>query len=229
MDTQAFPNVRKKVTRSFPEFFDWLKNTMNFYPQVCIDVGAAKGTPSIYNAFKDAKHYAFEPFGEHIPQLQKTLGEYDAEIFQMALGEKAEEGALTLTDSAYGSTLIARTPTKHGQLKIPVSTLDIELEERIAGKRTLLKTDCQGGDLAVVKGAENSLQHCDVVILEVSLYRFWGAHHPDFYDVIHHMKTKGFVVLDILDGLFKPSNDALAQVDLVFAKARGPLRPHHRW
>lgn len=41
--------------------------------------------------------------------------------------------------------------------------------------------------------------------------------------------AKGFVVIDILDGLLKPSDKALGQFDLAFAPETRILRPHHHW
>ena len=202
---------------------------MNYAPDICIDVGAARGTRSIYEAFPNAKHFAFEPMAQFLPDLRKSLAPYDHEIFAMALMDAAGELEITTTSNEYGSTLMARNSPPERRVAIPVSTLDQQLARRVAGKRTLLKTDCQGGDLSVIRGGDQVVQQCDVIIMEVSLYRFWGAHHPDLFDIVQAMRERGFLVLDILDGLFKPSNKALGQVDLAFAKEEGPLRPHSRW
>ena len=43
------------------------------------------------------------------------------------------------------------------------------------------------------------------------------------------MHEQGFVVYDILEGIFRPYDNALGQVDLVFAKANGPLRASYAW
>jgi len=221
-----------KPMREFVDFFHWLKHSMNFYPTVCIDVGAASGTPSIYRLFPEAKHFAFEPLPSFIPALKKELATVEHEIFEMALMEEPGVMEITQPDNAFTASLMA-SPTNMGggkkKLDVEVSTLDLTLKGRLAGEKVLLKTDCQGGDLAVVKGGKEVLQLCDVVIMETSLYRFWGSHHPDLYDIVAYMKSQGFVVYDILGGMFKPSNRALGQVDLAFVKESGPLRPNHHW
>jgi len=235
LTTKLFPDgtlpwrKTRKPTRSFSEFFHWLTSDMNYSPEICIDVGAAMGTPELYGAFKNAKHYAFEPIETFAPMLKKRLANYDHELFMMAVMDKPGNRIIALTENECGSTLMARKKDRRKAKEIAVSTLDIEIGDRVKGKQTLLKTDCQGGDLAAIKGGENVIQHCDVIIMETSFYRYWGNHHPDFYDIVHYMKTKGFVVIDMLDGIFKPSNSALGQIDLVFAKENGVLRPHHRW
>lgn len=225
------PTGLTKPTRMFVQFFWWLKNVAEFYPDICIDVGAAGGTPSINRSFKDALHLAFEPQPSFIPELERELDGYKHEIFQMALMSQPGEMEIAIPDNAYTATMISpeQNNSDHKKFKVEVSTLDTQLSGRLDGKKVLLKTDCQGGDLDVIKGGKKILQQCDVVIMETSLYRFWGDHHPDFYDIVSYMKSQGLVVFDILEGSFKPSNRALGQVDLVFVHENGPLRPHHRW
>lgn len=219
----------KRPTREFNHFFYWLKHEMKFYPDICIDVGAAGGTPSISRSFKNSKHIAFEPLPTFIPELKKELSGLDHEIHQMGLMENPGVMEITLPENAYTATLMSSGSSSGKKLEVEVSTLDLVLKNSLKGNKVLLKTDCQGGDLAVVKGGKNVVQDCDVVIMETSLYRFWGSHHPDLYDIVSYMKSQGFVVFDILGGLFKPSNRALGQVDLAFVKENGPLRPNHYW
>lgn len=220
-----------KPTRMFVQFFWWLKNVAEFHPDICIDVGAAGGTPSINRSFKDALHLAFEPQPGFMPELRSELDGYQHEIFQMALMDRPGKMEITIPENAYTATMISpeHRVSDDQKLSVEVSTLDAQLAGRLDGKNVLLKTDCQGGDLNVIKGGTETLRHCDVVIMETSLYRFWGDHHPDFFDIVSYMKSQGLVVFDILEGTFKPSNRALGQVDLVFVHENGPLRPHHRW
>ena len=218
-----------KPTREFTDFFYWLKNELNFYPDICLDVGAAWGTPAMSRSFPKAKHIAFEPIPSFIPKLKEELADLDHEIYQMGLMEEPGVMKITLPENLYTATLMSKNTNSSKMLDVEVSTLDLVLKKTLEGKKVLLKTDCQGGDLAVIKGGKKNIQNCDVIIMETSLYRFWGDHHPDFYDIVSYMKSEGFVVIDILGGLFKPNNRALGQVDLAFVKENGPLRPDHSW
>lgn len=220
-----------KPTRSFVQFFWWLKNVADYYPEICIDVGAAGGTPSINRSFPESLHLAFEPQQSFHPDLKKELKSHRHEIFEMALMATPGQAKITVPQNAFAATMMSVSPdvSEERQLMVNVSTLDAEIGERVVGKKVLLKTDCQGGDLDVIKGGLKTIKHCDVVIMETSLYRFWGPHHPDFFDIVSFMKEQGMVVFDILDGAFKPSNRALGQVDLVFVHEKGPLRPNHVW
>jgi Methyltransferase FkbM domain len=208
MTKKNTPYTLDKPTRKFVEFFYWLKKGMNFYPDICIDVGHEAGTPSIIQSFTDAKHYIFTSSPSLSAQLQQSISNIDHEIFDMVLKDKR--------GNAHGA----------GE---PASTLDHELGDVTNSKAVLLKTHCQGEDLLVLEGGKELLKDCDVVIIRTAFYRFRGGQSPDFYDVVDYMKQKDFVVFDILNGTFRPTNRALGQVDLAFVKKNGPMRPHHRW
>ena len=57
----------------------------------------------------------------------------------------------------------------------------------------------------------------------------------DIYDnllseeVINYMKNNGFVTYDILQGFYRPLDNALGQVDIVFVKDEGRFRKDHRY
>ena len=95
-------------------------------------------------------------------------------------------------------------------------------------KTILLKVDVQGFELEVLKGAEEIMENIEVVLLEVSFFRFLkGA--PDFYEVITYMKSIGYVVYDIISGINRPLDFALGQKDLVFVKENGFFRQSQGW
>lgn len=43
------------------------------------------------------------------------------------------------------------------------------------------------------------------------------------------MREKGFVVHDLLDGLYRPYDKALGQIDVVFVKENGMFRVSSQW
>lgn len=218
-----------KVTRDFPTFFFHLKRT-DFYPSVCIDVGAADGTKSIYQAFPEALHVVFEPLPDFLPQLKETMKPYRHQIHRCALMETPSAKKLARVEGLYGSSMMhSRKEGAPGVVDVEVSTLDEKMKGVDLSGSVLLKTDCQGADLFVLKGGLETLKKTDIVIVESSFFRFWGAHHPDFYDIVTFMKAQGFVVYDLLEGSFRPSDGALGQVDVVFAKENGPLRASQYW
>ncbi len=219
----------KRPTRNFSDFFKHLKS-LDFKPSYCIDIGAASGTQIIYEAFPDACHIAFEPLPEFHDDLEKALAPYKHEIHHCALMAKPGEDTLLRHPDRYGSSMMHRR-RKNYQNLIPVTidTLDAKVgAERVSGD-VLIKIDCQGADLFVLRGGRKTLSKASVVIVEASLFRFWGDHHPDFFEIIRFMHNHGFALYDILDGLYRPYDDALGQLDLAFVKEDGPFRKAHQW
>lgn len=220
---------RERPTRSFEDFFAHLKR-LGFSPSVCIDVGAAKGTMSIYRSFPDALHIAFEPLPDFQDELRETLRPYAHEIKNCALSNESGQTTLLRHNDLFGSSIMhSRDAQDENVVTIRQSTLDVELTDFELSGPVILKTDCQGSDLLVLQGGIETLAHCEVVIVEASLFRFWGPHQPDFFDIVTFMHEQGFALYDILDGLYRPRDAALGQIDLVFAKERSSLRQDHYW
>ncbi len=220
----------KRPTRTFEQFFRHVRE-LGFSPEVCIDVGAANGTGVIYEAFPKALHIAFEPLPNFHPQLEKRLARFRHEIHHCALMDADGSLEILRTPDLYGSSLMHRRAGQADDrlVKVPVRRLDDVMSGYDLSGQLLIKTDCQGSDLLVMKGGPNTLARADVVVLESSFFPFWGPHQPEFTEIVAWMAEAGFVVYDILDGLFRPSDNALGQVDLVFVKRDGFLRANRAW
>jgi FkbM family methyltransferase len=218
-----------KPTRTFSEFFNHMAQR-GFSPKMCIDVGAANGTQSIYDAFPDAYHIAFEPLPDFHEDLSRALASYRHEIHHVALMDSQGSRTLARHPDRYGSSLMHRSKEGASNLvNVPVTTLDEIMKDHNMRGDVLLKIDCQGADLFVLKGGRRTLKNSNVVIVEASFFKFRGKEHPDFFEIINFMKDRGFVVYDILDGLFRPLDGALGQVDLAFVKEGSRFRSEQYW
>ncbi len=220
----------KRPTRTFKKFFKHIK-TLGFKPGTVIDVGAAKGTPSLHQAFPESHFALFEPLSAFIPDLERMMTKYDGEVYNFALGTKEIDGTIFKTKDLIGSSIIHQLndesdPRIEG---ITIKTMDGVLGDKDLPKPYLLKTDCQGGDFEVVKGGVGVLQHCELVIMEVSFFKFWGENHPEALEIFNFMNENRFVIYDILDGLFRPLDQALGQVDFVFVKKDGMFKKDNNW
>jgi hypothetical protein len=92
----------------------------------------------------------------------------------------------------------------------------------------LIKVDVQGAELQVLAGASRTLRQTEAVIMEVSLFEtIIGA--PQFGDVVSRMKQLDFVVYDAYGFYYRPLDNALIQVDIVFVREHGPFRQSHAW
>ena len=223
-------SVKSRPTRTFTEYFNFIKN-LGFYANTVIDVGAACGTLPLYESFPDAYFILIEPLTEFHPKLTEILKSYNGELHKCAL--MSEEGRKTIfrTNDLYGSSLMHRVKDLNdGRLiNVDVKKLDQILDSKLIKKPIILKTDCQGGDYEVIKGANKTLDSCDIVIMEISFFKFWGEHHPEPLEILNYMNERGFVIHDILDGIFRPYDNALGQVDICFVKNNGTFKQSNNW
>jgi FkbM family methyltransferase len=202
---------------------------LGFNPQTVIDVGVAYETSDLYEAFKDANILLVEPLVEFEPFLRKICATYDAQYILAAAGETPGTAVLNVRADMVASSLLREvegSPVESSPRTVPVVTIDEACLERNLRGPFLIKVDVQGAELQVLAGAKRTLVETEAVILEVSLFGFWTG-GPQFYDVIERMKQYGFAAYDICGFLYRPFDNALCQVDMIFARNSGVLRQSH--
>ena len=208
-----------------------LRNTMSgslmtaknlgYEPKTVIDVGAALGTFNLYETFPDARHLLIEPIAENEPYLAKICRHLKSAEYIIAAATK-QSGVFTLNISpdmvhssiSEGVNADNRNPYLRN---IPAITLDEICREKKLSGPYLIKVDVDGLELDVLMGATQILQQTEYVIVEVCLF-------AQMYDIVHFMKSQGFVAYDIVDLGYRPTDAALWQVDMVFVKESGQFR-----
>lgn len=219
------------IRQTMEECFEHIKS-VGFYPDLVIDIGAASGTPPLQEAFPESYFLWVEPLEEFKPDLEKLKQKIKGEVLIGAMGREKGTMPMHVQGDKVGSSLLENLTTNDKEIparQVNVFTLKEVANDRLANyKKVLLKVDVQGFELEVLDGAGKYLDQVDLVVLEVSLFRFLKG-IPDFYDIVHYMKAKGFVVYDILEGINRPLDYALGQKDLVFVKENGPFRTSHNW
>ena len=204
---------------------------LGFEPNTIIDVGAGHGTDDLLATYPNAFTWWFEPLDEFEPALQKLRPKYQGKVFIAAVGPTDGEIMLNAHDDAYGSSVLSESDGSIADgrsRRVKAVRLDTVLKGQDLGANVLLKVDVQGFELGVLDGALETLPKCDVVILETSFFRLHdGA--PEFYDILHYMKQRGYVAYDLFDGHNRPLDNALAQRDVLFVKEEGRFRTTHQW
>ena len=208
-----------------------LRNTMSgslliaknsgFEPKTVIDVGAALGTFNLYETFPDARHLLIEPIAENEPYLAKICRKLKSAEYIIAAATKSS-GIFTLSVSPglvhSSASEGTNTDSSNPYLRnIRAITLDEICRERNLPGPYLIKIDVDGKELDVLAGATGILQQAEYVIIEICLF-------AQMYDIIHFMKSQGFVAYDIVDSGYRPSDAALWQVDMAFVKESGQFR-----
>jgi len=219
------------IRHSMGDAFAHLKQC-GFYPELIIDAGAANGTPELQSSFPDSTFFWIEPLVEFENELKDLKNKFKGDYIITAVGNETGELTIYVQDDKVGSSILSdheNVDIKKQARPIKVVTLKEIADKRFQQfKKILLKVDVQGYELEVLEGAKEFLNNIDVIILEVSLFKFY-PNWPEFYEVIDYMKKRSFVVFDIVGGINRPLDHSLAQKDIVFVKENGLLRTSHNW
>jgi len=209
--------------RDSSAFFQHLAN-VGFKPKTIIDVGVANGTPDIYTAFPDAYYILVDAVAEYEAGMREMLKSMRGEYILTALSDEPGEAEMMVTEPLYVSSLQYDKQIRKEALRtVPVDTLENILAERSVERPIMLKTDCQGHDLQVIRGAGSALKDIEVIICELPMYGPWGG-GAEFIDYVTGLDELGYRVYDIWGWLYRPGDQRLQHLDLVFVKTDGLLR-----
>lgn len=199
-------------------------------PASLLDVGVAAGTPDLYAAFPGVPLLLVEPLAEHEPHLQRWCAQRPGSAYAITAAGP-QRGSLEIAVHrvpALSSVLGDREGGTMPRRTVPVTPLDDLVAAHAMPRPHVLKIDVEGAELHVLQGASDTLQHTELVLLEVSFFRFvpGGA---QLADVIAWMQAHGWSAYDVYQGDIRPLDGALAQLDIAFARDDGPLRADHRY
>jgi FkbM family methyltransferase len=194
---------------------------LGFKPKTVIDVGAALGTFDLYEVFPESKHFLIEPIVENEPYLAQICRKLANAEYIIAAATR-EPGTVNLTvDPALVHSSISDNPVgSEGdpyQRTISAITLDQLCIEKKLEAPYLIKVDVDGKEVDVLTGATQILKDTEYVIVEVTL-------HEHMEKIMNFMKSQGFILYDIVDLSWQPSDLALSQCDMAFVKKSGQLK-----
>jgi len=218
MTTQNVPNIKRNTKLGSL----LLARQNGLLPRTVIDVGAAVGTPDVYKVFPDARHVMIEPLVENEPFLDlvcKSLPR--AEYLIAAIGRTCGTTSLRCRDDlTYSQVCADRSDHIDGFTlrEVRTLTLDALCAERQLQGPYLIKIDVDGSELDVIEGAEGTLAAVELVVIEATFFS------SNVSRIVETMQSRGFALYDIVDFLYRPIDQALWQVDLVFVKESSPLR-----
>jgi FkbM family methyltransferase len=162
------------------KFLDYCK-TQNKKFKTVIDVGAWCGTWAKAMEPFSKKVIAFEPDRTHFECLQRNCT-INCDARNEAVGSEEKNISLTADDF----TQAKRVHTAGG---IRMSTLDSYKYENV----NMIKIDVEGYEMEVLKGAEQTLQKIQYLMIELNNNtKKYGSSN---FDVERYLKTLGFKVL----------------------------------
>ena len=219
-----------RIRLSLGEFIEHIEK-LGFRPKTVIDVGVADGTFELYGKFPEATLLLIEPLKEFEAALTTISRKFKTELVFAAADERSGSVLFNVHPVLTGSSMLKEIEGNHVDgtpRKIEAIRIDEVCKQKHLEGPYLIKVDVQGGELRVLKGAENILSNTELIILEVQLFQFFIG-GPQFYDVVNYMKERKYCVYDIFGCYYRPLDGALASVDIAFVKEDGPFRKSHHW
>jgi FkbM family methyltransferase len=192
-----------------------------FAPATLIDVGVARGTPDLYEAFPDAYLVLVEPLAEFEQSMQELVQSRPGEYILTAAGAGEDTRTIRIdSERPFLSSLNTLTRRRRQapqpvERAVPVASLDALWRERSWKPPFGLKIDTEGFEHEVARGASEVLQQTEFVIAEVSVARRFQE-TPSFASFVSLMAESGFRLYDILDGQKGAVGGEVIWLDLLF-------------
>jgi len=201
----------------------------NYLPKIntLIDIGSNKGQFMIFLKYfyPHIEIYSFEPINEMIKKQKKFFkNKKKIYYFNYALGNKSDIKIFNITRRTDSSSLYKISKNNNSnsdydiidKFKVKVNKLDNILTHNIK-KPILTKIDVQGYEEQVLKGAADSIQGIDAILLECSLVSLYDG-DKTFEYYFDFFKRNGFELFDIETGFFNKVTGQLLQFDALFIR-----------
>ncbi len=199
---------------------------------VVFDVGGSNGAwvNIMSKVLPESRFEVFEPLAEIHPGYREILGylkgmHQESYIHPVAIGEKDGSITINVYDDPSASTTLAITADDHIKpATVPLRSIDSIVASRMCAAPDLIKIDIQGGELAALKGARETLPGVKFLMLETWIQRGYGTNTPLLHELMSFLSPLGFVPYEFGDVFRNDKAEAVA-VDVWFinkAKAQNP-------
>lgn len=201
---------------------DWLARRDHQIASI-FDLGAAQGHWSrvALALFPKARVIGVDPLEERREALGR-LREENPRFDYVSAAAGAEDGGaarLAVTSDLDGSSVDGLGKEARS---VPVHSLDAIAKMKGLRGPYFLKFDTHGFEKPILEGARDMLKDTRFIVMEAYNFR----HTPGtllFHEMIDYLGQRGFRVSHIVDVLNRPSDGALWQIDLMFARADDPI------
>ncbi|MEM6823175.1 MAG: FkbM family methyltransferase [Verrucomicrobiota bacterium] len=215
---------------------DWKRDAKTLLgkqnPNIIFDLGANEGQTlrQIVPHFPSATIHSFEPFPSSFETLNLHWGQHTRiHLWEMALGEASGESALYLSDDHPSNSLLSYHPEfqKNSEppqtIQVPVTTLDDFCEQHQISQIDLLKMDCQGYELNILKGAQSLLEQKKISVIYSEVILIPQYNQQAYIDeLIAYLRIYDYGLITVYDGN-RGCNGTLKWSNALFAPRSNPL------
>lgn len=197
---------------------------------VVLDVGANRG--QFARALR-VHGYAnrivsFEPLQEPFQKLS-GLARLDPNwsCYQVGIGDRKGSMQMNVAANSLSSSFLPMLPrhlvaAPHSrytrQEKVQVTTLDSFFADQTAQERLFLKIDVQGFELAVLRGAESTLEQVLAIEMELSLVPLYEG-QATLCPTLDELRARGFELVSVEEDFEDVHSNRVLQVDGLFLRS----------
>lgn len=193
---------------------------LGYCPDAVLDLGAHQGhwTTAMRNIFSDSEYYLFE--ANDYTELRRFNGDPKIKVYNNTiLNDKIEEVDWYKIQGTGDSMFKEKTHHYNDCEIVKRETVDLDTHVLRNGilqdsKNILIKIDCQGAEIPILRGATSILTKTSFIILEIPLFGRYNENVPTFLEHITFMDSIGFVSYEILESHIL--NNFSFQVDMLF-------------
>ena len=192
--------------------------SFGFEPKNILDIGANKGKWTLEikkKVFPKAEYTLIEAIDYE--ELDKLSVKHDNINYKNILLDEIEHFVTWYEKRNTGDSLFKENTGYFDdckEIKRSATTLDLIFNKNEVFE--LIKIDCQGAEIPILKGGNRLIQKSSVIILEVPFMGEYNIGAPNFYEHINYMENIGYRVFDIVE-LHRVDN-ILIQIDIIFIK-----------
>ena len=190
-----------------------------YFPDTILDIGAHHGnwTNSMKQIYNNSKYYLFE--GIDYSELNRFQNDNNVNVYKILLNDKIDTVNWYQMKNTGDSMFKEKTYHFDNCQVIKRDTIDLNthiLNNNLFkdSKNILIKIDCQGAEIPILKGSTSILEKTDFIILEIPLFGEYNEGVPNFLEHIKFMDSIGFNTYDIIDNHY--INKFNMQVDVLF-------------
>jgi FkbM family methyltransferase len=194
---------------------------LGILPDLIVDVGAAQGnwTKKAINIWPAANYELIEPLIENKAALEKLkLSNNNINFHLSVAGETSGETWMEVSpdldgSGVYGGSLL-------NSRKVPMVKID-DIVRELKGS-IFLKLDTHGYEIPILKGAKDALKRTVLLVIEV-----YGFHLSPTCLLFHELSVEldklGFRLIDIVDIMRRPGDQAFWQCDAFYIRKDHPV------
>jgi FkbM family methyltransferase len=196
-----------------------------FEPRSIFDIGSshARWSWQISHLFPEAAFHLSEPLVDYKPDYQKgttgALADWpNLRIHKIAVGNRNGSTLFGSDEAGYSASTLVTEPSNEFPevFKVPIRRLDSYVAEFGLPNPDVLKVDVQGGEIAVLKGADSLLKDVRLVQIETWLRRSYDGKTPLLHEIMEYLGRVSFQPVEFGD-LYYDEFHQIYALDAFFA------------